>query len=313
MKVGSRRLNENGDIIHYKESIPYKSGTVPRDEAVFAIQGVMDGKDNFLAVSTSEGGNLVFDDLTRDRMVLSLTGDGLSGEFTAKDAFLESFPDVMVTLHCPAEKDGSVCDVTFEGKTSKKDELDDELVSCFSIEDSSLQDDFPSECMDVVYDASLYVIPGPHFFIGAKKQETNQINCPDDIAFRSSAGNKHRLHVYGDDLKGLPVHSLGAASLKDILEAEDGAEALSDSTYKLFTNSCVHYARRIWSVLGFEETEELANFIIRNVVDDENFVDLAGRKTQHGGMRALATAAFGGKSALEKLLKDVVDSQRYIV
>jgi len=74
----------------------------------------------------------------------------------------------------------------------------------------------------------------------------------------------------------------------------------------LFNNSCPHYASSIWRAIGLEETDELANFLIENIVDDPSFVELA-KKT--GGARALAAVGIGGKGALEKYVAGMVYSQ----
>ncbi|KAL7546143.1 hypothetical protein ACHAWF_009483 [Thalassiosira exigua] len=213
----------------------------------------------------------------------------------------------MITLNCPAEADGFVCDYKMKFKFARN-----KPVSCSNSE-LLQQDDFPPECMDEVYDASLYAVPGPHLFFLAKKRGTHQDNCPNNIAFETSGGNKQKLHVVGDDFEGLPVHVLGEAALKDILDAEDEAEPLFPSTYDLDTNNCIHYARRIWGTLGFKETEDLANFVISNIVDDENVLNLVVKNSQKGGRRILAEVGDGGKNALKELVEDLVYGQANIV
>eukprot|EP00957_Ditylum_brightwellii_P091614 6975964-Ditylum_brightwellii.AAC.1 len=63
-----------------------------------------------------------------------------------------------------------------------------------------------------------------------------------------------------EDIKDLPKHALGVAALADVLEAEDYAEAIDETSYDMVTNNCVNYASSIWCRLEFEETKDLANF-----------------------------------------------------
>ena len=56
----------------------------------------------------------------------------------------------------------------------------------------------------------------------------------------------------------------------DLLEAEESAESHDASNFDVLTNNCVHYASKIWRHLGVHETEDLADFIVANIINDEN-------------------------------------------
>ena len=111
------------------------------------------------------------------------------------------------------------------------------------------------------------------------------------------------------DVTDLPYYYLGDASLGDILKAEESAEVIGSSDYDYFYNSCAHYAQRIWRSLGFEETKELADFFVDNIIDDVEGMKIAKKGSEVGrNLRAIAAIAVGGyKSYLESVVYPQLD------
>ena len=118
---------------------------------------------------------------------------------------------------------------------------------------------------------------------------------------------KQIVSPYIEDIKGLPKHALGVAALADVLMAEENAEAIDKASYDMITNNCANYASRIWRRLEFDETEDLANFLVHNIVVDE--VQLEKLASKHGGRRLLKTMFNKG---LESYVKNAVYSQLYL-
>ena len=138
------------------------------------------------------------------------------------------------------------------------------------------------------------------------------INCPTIIAFASLEEKKKILKAKNkDDMDQLTKHRFGTFKLRDILEAEKKAAPIKDSEYDLSSNTCVHYARDIWRSLGVKETDALANFLVSNLVESDEFIELAKKKA--GGIRVAAALAVGGQSALEHYVKNIVTSQLNII
>lgn len=304
--LASRDLNGlniiGEDVLHVQETTE-TTGAVPRDQVVKAVQDALNGKNNFEEEVTFNH-TIVLQDLTSDGMELYEVDD-LSKAFTVSNAFVKSTPDIFYQVDCPAEADGDLCEVTM-----LEDEGPNELVSCWSQDGGMLKEDIPSKCDDVVYDTGIYVLPGgPHFFILGVKQDANVKGCPPNIAFSSFEGQKKMSAVFMDDTEGLSMYVLGAASLGNILQAEESAEAIDESVYNVATNNCVHYAQTIWRSLGFEETEEMATFIIENAVNDDHFMEYLAKKRFAGGLRYLASFAIGGSPAMQNYVKDMVHSQ----
>ena len=163
---------------------------------------------------------------------------------------------------------------------------------------------------------ALYALPGPHFILaGIKSLDLDSsppsTNCPKSIVFSTmdgeQMGNKQIVSTYMEDFKDLPKHTLGLAALADVLKAEENAEAIDEASFDIVTNNCVNYASSIWRRLEFDETEDLANFLVRNIVIDE--AQLEKLASKHGGRR-LHKAMFN--KGLEKFWKNVVYSQLYL-
>ncbi len=105
----------------------------------------------------------------------------------------------------------------------------------------------------------------------------------------------------------LPKHTLGVAALANVLEAESSAEAIDDKSFDLATNNCVNYASSIWRRLGFDETEDLANFLVDNIIVDKTQLEKLAFKS---GGRRLMDAMYN--EGLEDFVKNVVYSQLYL-
>eukprot|EP00984_Skeletonema_dohrnii_P006425 scaffold2298_cov104-Skeletonema_dohrnii-CCMP3373.AAC.6 len=97
-----------------------------------------------------------------------------------------------------------------------------------------------AQCGREMYDVALYTAPRPHFFfLGTISSEstssTSEIisNCPKTLAFGSSQGrkaNRLSIHIYVKDMdtETLLKHNLRAATLYDVLKADENAAAIDD-------------------------------------------------------------------------------------
>ena len=174
----------------------------------------------------------------------------------------------------------------------------------------------PLECMDRSYNVGLYAISGTHYFIGAVAtdevdyiKDAMAINkCPSSIAFASIEEEK-KIFMAKDKytMDGITKHPLGTFSLADIIEAEKKAVPIKDAEYDISSNTCVHYAGDIWRSLNIKETDALADFLVSNLIESDEFIDMAKKKA--GGIRVAAALAIGGQGALEHYVKNVVTSQ----
>ena len=97
-----------------------------------------------------------------------------------------------------------------------------------------------------------------------------------------------------------------------MLQAEQKAKAIDASEYDYFYNSCVHYAGQIWQSLGFKQTYDMANFLVDNIINDQDVRHLRAAKKK-GGLRALAAITLGGKGGFKKYVQGVVYSQLDLV
>jgi len=259
---------------------------------------------NVFEVVSSLGDKLVFRDITRNDMVLSAESGDLSKVFTVSGAFVKDTPEIKQKVSCPAE-DAITCQVT---ELNNNVHPSDGLVDCFSEESNViiLKENVPAECMDEVYDMSLVVVPTPHFFLlGVKQDAEENKGCPPSIMLNSISGQKHMVAVVTADMAHLPMQAMGTAFLDDIIEAEANAEAIEDSLFDVFTNSCVHYAGSIWRSIGLNE-DGLSNFIIEHIVNDSN---IAQHAKNRGGAQALAAVEIGGHRALKKYVAEVVHAE----
>ena len=178
-----------------------------------------------------------------------------------------------------------------------------------------LAQDISSKCLAQSYDVALKAIDddGVHFLLTATatdQDESDFTQCPKALAFASVYGKKVTYLVQETELmeRLSHAHLLGKATLKDIIKAADDAEAVDDSKYDLTKNSCIHYAGNIWRGLEFEETDELANFLIQNLLSDDRFLNIAREKVQFGGLRVLSKF-MTDNVMFEKYVQDTVYSQ----
>ena len=178
----------------------------------------------------------------------------------------------------------------------------------------------PGKCLLRDYNLFLnaFLDKGSHFFSVAIASEDEDKaldykECPNALAFASIEGYKVTYLIPNEeDLKtGFNSFSLGKATLGNIIQAESSAEPVDDSKYDLTSNSCVHYAGRIWRGLKFDETAELADFLTENLLRDDGFLDIARNKVEQGGFRILSKYAMG-EGKFEEFVKNTVLSQLYI-
>ncbi|KAL3794650.1 hypothetical protein HJC23_010078 [Cyclotella cryptica] len=189
----------------------------------------------------------------------------------------------------------------------------------------SSKKDIPLACDVARYNLGLYAFANQtsHFVLGATMMPSNEeedvvAGCPPALAFASLAGRKviflsptaeEDVHLLSD----FNVQALGSAELKDILDAEHKAEAIDDSKYDLTANTCVHYAAKIWRGLDIEETRDLADFIITNLLKDGSSLEYAKQNAKYDGRRALTSYLMeGDEVGFGEYVKDTVYSQLYI-
>ena len=246
--------------------------------------------------------------ITKDSMIIST--EDLDEAFTITNAFIKKNPEAMYRVDCPAKVEGNTC--TVKKLLGQQDEAGNDLVTCFAEESTIMMEDIPADGDDEMYDMALYALPGPHFILaGTKSLDSSSVNpiCPRSIAFSTmdggQIGKKQIVSPYMEDIKDLPKHTLGVAALADVLEAEENAEAIDEASYDMLNNNCVHYASSIWRRLGFDETEALGNFVVHNIViDEELLVTAASESEVQGGRRLL-------KAMLNKRLEDFVKNVVY--
>ncbi len=280
--------------------------TMSREEIVDALES-----DDDSLIEVAIGTNVFV--ITRAHMQVSPPGrDNYSGAFHLTNKFAEG-SDTTYRIQCPNAASGKdVCRVVIIPTPGKG-------TNCFNDADKVelARQDISSKCLDQVYKMRLQA-DGQHFFLtGIKGEDSPNDGCPPNIAFGSRKGKKHMAVVIMDPrAKLLPTIELGSATLKDVLKAEEAAEPLNDSEYDLTKNSCVHYAGRLWRFLGFEETNELALFLIDNIVGSgasgNGFKEIAKNHRVSGGLRALAAFAMG-EEALKSYIEEVVYSQLVLV
>eukprot|EP00956_Cyclotella_meneghiniana_P028140 scaffold64935_cov31-Cyclotella_meneghiniana.AAC.2 len=179
------------------------------------------------------------------------------------------------------------------------------------------KEDIPSTCLENYYDVELKSIAndkdGAHFFLSAsvhKREKTSNENCPQFFAFASRDEKKRIYHIpdfsVGNGYR-YSSYLFGKVTLKAIMDAESSVEAVQDKDYDLTGNSCIHYAGRIWRALHLDETNELANFLVENLLKNDGFLTIARQKYSAGGLRVLSFVK--GKGSFENFVKDTVYSQ----
>ena len=125
---------------------------------------------------------------------------------------------------------------------------DRNLVSCMTT-----KEDISTTCRDNIYDVFLSANDDgqSHLFLIAMMKEevengADNNNCPPALLLDHTREGEKKVLVLLEDkideVKELPRHFLGEASLVDILVAEESVEAIEPSNYDYFYNSCAHYA-----------------------------------------------------------------------
>ena len=179
--------------------------------------------------------------------------------------------------------------------------------------------DIPSECYLHKFDVAInsVALRGSHFFLSATASDKKTLDlndkCPNTLLFASIDGKKVMYHVPKDESFDdfFYTHRLGTATLKDIIDAEQKVKAVDDSDYDLTKNSCVHYAGSVWRELQFDETPELADFLIENLLRDDGLIDIAHQKVAMGGLRVLSKYLID-EDSFENYVKETVVSQLVI-
>ena len=174
--------------------------------------------------------------------------------------------------------------------------------------------DVPLKCYENDYDVKFNVVDddGPHFFLTAVASKVDMKHCPNILVFISDVGKKITYSVPDEAvLNGYSSFWLGKATLEEIMIAEQLADPIQDVNYDLTKNSCIHYAGSIWRALKFEETPELANFLIQNLLQDDGLVRIALDKNDAIVLKFLAlfTGNKSKESMVEKYVEDLVLSQ----
>ena len=297
-------------VIHYTED----SWKLSREEVANAVKQVLNGdQTNFQLneILSDEDSTFQVFLITEDSMTIST--QNLDEAFTIKNAFIEKKPDTKYQVGCPAKGDGDTCTVT---KLKQEDEVGNDLVTCFAEDSTIMKEDIPAECgnSNKMYDVALYALPGPHFILaGSKSLDSSSVNpiCPKSVAFSTmdggQIGRKQIVSPYMEDIKDLPKHTLGVAALADLLKAEENAEAIDDESFDLATNNCVHYASSIWRRLGFDETEDLANFLVHNIIIDEAQLEEMMPKQRGGRMLLKAMSDEGHEDFVKNVVYEYFD------
>ncbi len=299
-------MSNLGDVIHYKIG----SWELSRDEVVNTVEDGIDGDEVNFQLNITGSPQLLH--IIRDNMTVSVE-DIKSHQFTIKNAFLDEFPDKKFEVNCPASKDGNTCIVK---QMAQQDEAGNDLVTCFAEESIISKEDIPTECKKEMYNVTLHALTGPHFILAATKSLNSSSDkpiCPQSLAFSTmdggQSGKKQIVSPKLDlgEFKDLSKHHLGVAALADILKAEENAEAIDKASYDVLRNNCVTYASSIWRHLEFVETEDLANFLVENIIVHE--AQLEKLASKHGGRMLLKAMSNEG---LKKFWSNIVYSQLYL-
>lgn len=174
---------------------------------------------------------------------------------------------------------------TFSVKRSKRRQLrsreDMEDVFDFTSSDDTFV--LPSSinnttCNLAEYETALIMTPGPHFVLGARPLEAKE-HCPT-VAFDShNAYETKTMFVLGNDkewgsFSNDPVFSLGSVKFKKVFEAFNTTEPLKQSAFHVEKKNCFHFVQDMWRHLSLPENEELFEFLVTNIVSDENIGEM---------------------------------------
>lgn len=178
--------------------------------------------------------------------------------------------------------------------------------------------DIDETCLDTDYEIGLYSFTnhGSHFFIAANissEMAYKKISCPAAIVFASLDSKKVSYQIQKQELlNAFHVHMLDKKTLNEIMIAHNKAPAIVSKDYDLTKNSCAHYAQSIWRALKIDETAELADFLITNLLRDDGLVKYAKQTMSQGGLRVMASYA-NDSVLFKKYVRDTVISQLEIV
>ena len=307
LSPSKRFLSEQeGHVIHYNEG----TGTIPRQDVVNAVEAVLNGADNFVVEVVNVANTAKVFEMTRNGLETSQTNN-FDEAFWVSNNFLPSMPQIPFTISCPPtlNDEGEINDACYvttsnsEPSSTSNSAQEAPFGSCL-LKDSN---EITKECLAEEYDLSLFVIPGPHFVLGA----TTDRSCPN-LAFASTNGQKQVFKFEPEDVPTMQedsVHPIVTTSLGEIVDAVSDAEPIDPGDFHLEINNCVHYASSIWRKLDFAETHDLARFIINAISNDSNVKNLAKEST--GGAHYLAAKA-GGDSAALRYIEALVYSQLII-
>jgi len=140
-------------------------------------------------------------------------------------------------------------------------------------------------CKNEEYQGALIVSEGPHFSFVALCQESTFPEC-STLGFDSGLGQKIMVKGSVDDFKRFDFQDM-IFHLDEVIQAFDKAKPLKGNGSNLAKDSCLHFAERIWLELGLPWSEELGNFIVDGIVNDEKFVNQARAK---GGLSLFAAS-----------------------
>ena len=191
----------------------------------------------------------------------------------------------------------------------------DKWRNSINAEEIDMTEDIPSSCLNNIYDVELRAMEdeGAHFVLAAKlsadEKSSDNDKCPDLLTFTSIDEKKftHRIQDINKFDEDSSSFLLAKASLKEITDAESSVKAIKDSEYDITKNSCVHYAGHIWRKLHFDETNELASFLIKHLLKDDGLLTVARGKLSAGGLRVMSYVK--GKGSFEDFVKNTVYSQ----
>lgn len=180
-------------------------------------------------------------------------------------------------------------------------------------------------CRQAEYEGAVIITPGPHFLFGAKPADSTN-NCPV-LAFDShysqetktmfvirEEGKTSNLRSEGVDKEQSaegwdifndgedPIYPLGSAKLHDIYNAFNATEPLQLTEFHVEKHNCFHFVKNMWRHLDIKEDEGLLDFVVENVVKDDNISRMLSGVGSSGGSRK----AINDKEALHKYIHSIV-------
>eukprot|EP00956_Cyclotella_meneghiniana_P008260 scaffold11019_cov38-Cyclotella_meneghiniana.AAC.2 len=185
-----------------------------------------------------------------------------------------------------------------------------------AVEMENASSDISTDCYDHSYEIGLYSFPnhGSHFFLAATNPMPTE-KCPHALVLASLQGLKTKFIIPNKNhlMDEFDVYKFGNADLEELLIAEGSVEPVHDSDYDITQNNCAHYAQSIWRNLKFDETPELADYLIDNILRDDSVMEyIKEEATDYGGLRVLSKFT-AGKRFYEKFVKESVISQLDLV